>query len=205
MHVGWPVRRQTAVFLFVFAITAPVGVGIGIALADVNAGATMVLYALATGFFIYIGASEVRHWPLPSPYCMSAALSKSNSWEWALMAACRLACSCNVCMHALCICMPAGCAAAPASVWTLLRTCVHACGCRVYGQHVLECPGASDCERRCSARSSPIRPARRAASAACSTWPPCWALPWWRCCSSSTTATDALGLSCMHACADLPL
>jgi hypothetical protein len=48
------------VFLFTFAVTAPVGVGIGIALADINAGAQMVLYALATGFFIYIGASEVR-------------------------------------------------------------------------------------------------------------------------------------------------
>ena len=52
--------RQTAAFLGVFAITAPLGVGIGIALEDINAGAQMVLYALATGFFIYVGASEVH-------------------------------------------------------------------------------------------------------------------------------------------------
>ena len=42
-----------------FALTAPLGVGIGVALSDVNPWAQMVLYALATGFFIYVGACEV--------------------------------------------------------------------------------------------------------------------------------------------------
>ena len=51
--------RQTGVFLLPFALTAPLGVGIGVALSDVNPWAQMVLYALATGFFIYVGACEV--------------------------------------------------------------------------------------------------------------------------------------------------
>lgn len=51
--------RQTATFLLPFALTAPLGVGIGAALSNVNPWAQMVLYALATGFFIYVGACEV--------------------------------------------------------------------------------------------------------------------------------------------------
>ncbi len=51
--------RQTGAFLLPFALTAPLGVGIGVALSDVNPWAQMVLYALATGFFIYVGACEV--------------------------------------------------------------------------------------------------------------------------------------------------
>ncbi len=53
--------RQTGVFLLPFALTAPVGIGIGSALTDINAWAQMVLYAIATGFFIYVGACEVTH------------------------------------------------------------------------------------------------------------------------------------------------
>ena len=51
--------RQTGAFLLPFALTAPLGVGFGVALSDVNPWAQMVLYALATGFFIYVGACEV--------------------------------------------------------------------------------------------------------------------------------------------------
>ncbi len=51
--------RQTGIFLFPFAATAPIGVGIGAALSGINPWAQMVLYALATGFFIYVGACEV--------------------------------------------------------------------------------------------------------------------------------------------------
>lgn len=47
-------------FLVPFAISAPVGVGIGVALTGINAWAQMVLYALATGFFLFVGACEVR-------------------------------------------------------------------------------------------------------------------------------------------------
>ena len=60
--------RQTATFLLPFALTAPLGVGIGAALTDVNAWAQMVLYAFATGFFLYVGASEVSaSAPFPRP------------------------------------------------------------------------------------------------------------------------------------------
>ncbi|CAL8469723.1 g9265 [Coccomyxa elongata] len=50
---------QTGVFLFPFAATAPIGVGIGSALSNINPWVQMVLYAFATGFFIYVGACEV--------------------------------------------------------------------------------------------------------------------------------------------------